>query len=134
MVLYLLESQVQKRVDGIPRIRRGACRYKEQPDGMTFAVWNWFEMFDSSRFADRRYDELKNMFGDAWSGTILDITAAGSALRDQIRVKDLIEQVMYGADVCAPPELNSEIVNRHWESDQLMQTALSEGQDLKGEG
>ena len=134
MVLYLLESRVQKRVDGIPRIRRGACRYKEQPDGMTFAVWNWFEMFDSSRFADRRYDELKNMFGDAWSGTILDITAAGSALRDQIRVKDLIEQVMYGADVCAPPELNSEIVNRSkiTEVENLM--APIDREDLEGDG
>lgn len=126
MVLYLLESRVQKEWLGDTESGEGAvCRHKQGPNGETIVVWNWFEAFYGIDKASERFDQLVHEFGDAWSGTIIDITAAGSVLRDHIRVKDLVEQIMYGADVCAPPELNSGIISRHWRSQ------LSDEQDLR---
>ena len=109
---YLLHSKLEKPDPLLSDAKIGLHRtYRTitKPDGICVAEWSWYETFTSMRLADRRYDTLEKRFGAEWSGTIFDISALISDLsrgcdseRGQKRVADFVEQIMLGADSCAP--------------------------------
>ena len=110
---YLLHSKLEKPDPLLWDAKIGRHRtYRTitKPDGVCVAEWSWYETFTTIGAANGRYDTLEQQFGAEWSGSIFDITALISHLRrgcdserGQKRVADFVEQVMLGADVCAPP-------------------------------
>lgn len=112
MSYYLLHSKLEKPDPLLWDAKIGLHRtYRTitKPDGVCVAEWSWYETFTTMRLADRRYDTLEKQFGAEWSGTIFDISALISDLsrgcdsgRGRKRVDDFLEQVMLGADSCAP--------------------------------
>lgn len=108
MSYYLLHSTLEK--DFISTsIKDRTYRKITKPDGVCVAEWSWYETFRNSNAANRRYDTLEEQFGAEYSGSIFDISALMSDLRRgcdsgraRNRVDDFVEQVMLGADSCAP--------------------------------